>query len=303
MKRSTRGILYASLTALMWAILAIALKVILKDLPPVTVSWFRFALAFLFLSIYYLIIDKKKLAILYKPPLYAIIAAILLGLNYIGFIVGLNFTTPIVAQIFIQIGPVLLALSGFMLFREKISIRQGLGFLIVLIGLLLFYNEKILLLTHGLAAFKTGVLWLIFGAFAWSGYAIFQKKAVVSYNPMQLNLVLFGLPSLFLLPFVSFNLFGQLDLSHWLILIFLGLNTLVSYVALAYALKFLEANKISVIITLNPILTIILMFFLTKWKVSWINPEDFSVLTLLGSLTVLIGVILAVMNGNSRNKS
>lgn len=300
MKNNSKGVLFATITALLWAILAIALKVILKELPPITVSWFRFALAFLFLFIYYLIFDRKKIDIVRKPPLFALIAGLFLGLNYLGFIFGIYYTTPIVAQIFIQLGPVLLAFSGFLLFHEKISIRQGIGLVIVLIGLVIFYNEKILLVTQGLNVFKTGVLWLIFGAITWASYAIFQKKAVVLYDPMQLNLVIFGLPTLLLIPFVSFKLFASIDLNSWLILLFLGLNTLISYISLAYALKYLEANKISVIITLNPILTIILVYILSKSNVSWIDPEGFSLLTLLGSFTVLTGVILAVINGNSK---
>ena len=41
-----KGIYYASFTAFLWGFLAIALKVALKELSPVTVTWVRFIVAF-----------------------------------------------------------------------------------------------------------------------------------------------------------------------------------------------------------------------------------------------------------------
>ena len=290
-----KGIYFASFTALLWGFLAIALKVSLYDLPPLSVTWFRFAIAFVSLFLFYLLFDRPKLRIIANPPLLALVAATCLGLNYIGFITGIHLTTPSIGQVFIQTGPVLLAISGIVIFKEKLSIRQAFGFLIVVAGLLIFYREKIIILAGGMQSYKTGVMWVLFGALSWVTYAIFQKKAVLRHNPLQLNLVLFGLPALFLFPFVEFNLVPSLDLSDWLMLVFLGLNTLGAYGSLAYALKHLEANKISVIITLNPIITFVVMAILSKKQVSWIEPELFSVITVVGAVMVLSGAVLTVV--------
>jgi drug/metabolite transporter (DMT)-like permease len=290
-----KGVYFAALTALLWGFLAIALKVVLYELPPVTVSWFRFSLSFSMLLIYYLIFDRSKTVILSKPPVYALLAGVFIGINYIGFIVGIHYTTPNISQIFIQAGPVLLAVSGFIIFKEKVIVRQGIGLLVVLFGMAIFYHETIIVLADGLKDYKTGVLWVLLGAVAWAAYAVFQKKAVLKHNPMQLNLILFGLPSIYLLPFVDFSGFSELSSMGWYMLIFAGLNTLASYGFLSYALKYLEANKISVVITLNPLLTIALMAILSYKNVSWIKAETITTMTILGALTVISGVILVVM--------
>lgn len=290
-----KGIYFAAFTALLWGFLAIALKVSLNDLPPISVTWFRFTIAFIALGTYYMLFDRPKLRIVAKPPLYAIIAAICLGFNYIGFIAGINLTSPSIGQVFIQMGPVLLAVSGFVIFREQIHIRQAIGLAIVVVGLIIFYNEQIIKLSGGLRELKMGVLLVLFGALAWTGYAIFQKMAVRKFDPMQLNLVLFGLPAFLLTPFVSFDRFVLLNTGDWLLLIFLGLNTLGAYGSLSYALKYLEANKISVIITLNPMITFVVMAVLSKKQVSWIQAETFTALTIIGALTVLSGVVLTVI--------
>lgn len=290
-----KGVYFAAFTAFLWGFLAIALKIALNTLPPLTVTWFRFAIAFVVLLAYYLFFDKKKLRIIFKPPKLAIFAALCLGFNYVGYIAGINLTSPSIGQIFIQAGPALLALSGFLIFKEKVNIRQGIGLIIVLIGLTIFYNEQIVNVAGGLKEYKLGVALILFGALAWSGYAVFNKVAVKSNNPMQLNLILFGLPALLLMPTVGFEKLPELSLNYWLLLVFLGLNTLGAYGALAYALKYLEANKISVIITVNPLITLAVMAWLSKKQVSWIAPETFTLITLFGAITVIVGVVLTVL--------
>ena len=290
-----KGIYYATFTAFLWGFLAIALKVALYSLPPLTVTWLRFAIAFVFLFLWYLIIDFPKTKILIKPPLFAIIAGVCLGLNYIGYITGIYQTTPVIGQIFIQTGPVLLAISGFIIFKERVTLRQGIGLAVVLIGMLVFYHEKIIVIAGGMAKYKTGVLWILFGAMSWATYAIFQKKAVVKHHPMQLNLVIFGIPMLFLLPLIDFGKLAGISFNLWLLVLFLGLNTLGAYGSLAFALKYLEANKISVIITLNPLITFAVMAYLGYRHISWIQAETWTVITLAGGIMVLLGVILVVL--------
>lgn len=290
-----KGVYFAAFTALLWGFLAIALKVSLNDLPPITVTWFRFTIAFVSLFLYYLIFDKTKISIIAKPPRLAIVAAVCLGFNYIGFISGIHMTSPSIGQIFIQTGPMLLAVSGFVIFKEKVSIRQAIGLGVVSIGMLIFYNEQILNIAGGLQVYKLGVVVTIFGAVSWVGYSVANKFAVRAHNPMQLNLIIFGLPALLLLPWVKFQGILNLNTLDWLLVLFLGLNTLAAYGSLAYAFKYLEANKISVIITLNPLITFSLMAWLSYKKVSWIGHETFTLVTVVGAVTVLSGVILTVI--------
>lgn len=290
-----KGIYYASFAALLWGFLAIAVKVALNEVSPITVSWLRFAIAFTILVVYYLSKKPSGFKILTKPPKLAIVAGIALGLNYLGFIFGIQYTTPSIAQVFIQTGPVLLAISGFIFFKERISLRQGIGLIIVVLGMVIFYYEQILNVAGGLNQYKLGVLFVLFGALSWSVYAIFQKMAVKKHNPMELNLVIFGIPMLYYLPMVEFQQLRVLSFNNWLLMIFLGLNTLGAYGSLAYALKHLEANKISVILTLNPLITFATMALLAHYGVTWIAHENYTLLTILGATVVICGVILTVM--------
>src|SRR5512133_259643 len=124
MHNSYKGILYAIITAILWGVLAIVLKISLNSLTPVDITWFRFFLAFIVLAGYYFLKKPSHLRILKRPPLLLIHATLCRAVYYYGFIEGLNLTTPSVAQVFIQLGPVLLAVSGFVIFREKVNWRQ-----------------------------------------------------------------------------------------------------------------------------------------------------------------------------------
>jgi drug/metabolite transporter (DMT)-like permease len=103
------------------------------------------------------------------------------------------------------------------------------------------------------------------------------------------------------LPFANFASLAHLSFGYWLLLIFLGANTLISYGCLSLALKYLEAGKVSVMLILNPIITIILMGILTVMQVNWIDGEHFSVLSIAGALLALAGAILVVRNRKSTN--
>jgi drug/metabolite transporter (DMT)-like permease len=298
---SRKGILFASFTALMWGLLAIALKVVLKDISPINVTWFRFSLSFVMIFIYYLIKRPSALKILAKPPLILIFASIALGLNYLGFIVGISLTTPGIAQVFIQSGSVLLAISGFIIFKEKASMTQILGLIMVFAGLLVFYNEQLMNLSQDAALYHKGVIWIIFGGVMWAIYAVFQKKLILSFDPLELNLVLFGIPALAYSPFVNYANIIHAPISDWMLLLFVGFNTLIAYGSLAYAFKYMEANKISAVITLNPLITFGLMAIFTSVGVKWIAPEKYAIISITGALSVIIGTILTVMGPKKKN--
>lgn len=83
---------------------------------------------------------------------------------------------------------------------------------------------------------------------------------------MQLNLIVFGFPALLYSPLVNYQVLPSLSFVQWFIVLFLGFNTLAGYVSLAYAFKYLEANKISAIIALNPLITFAVMAWLSAKK-------------------------------------
>ncbi len=294
MTENFKGILAACVTAFLWGCLAVAMKVALQYVSPIPIVWFRFALAASVLLAYFLVRNPKPLkAILKSFPILLFFAATLLGYNYLGYIMGLHYTTPATAQVVIQIGPILLTLSGIFLFKEKVNKMQLFGFAIATVGLVLFYYNQLVGITTQ-TAYNIGFLWILSAAVAWTCYAIFQKKLVQKYDTQLLNLFIYGIPAILFLPVVDFQEFQGLAAWQWVLLIFLGLNTLVAYGCLALAFKYTEAYKVSIIVTLNPIITLVAMTVFYYFQVSWIAGEKLSLASIIGALLLLGGATIAV---------
>jgi len=301
MTQQLKGVLFASITALFWGFLAIALKVATQKFEVVNLVWFRFAFAFIMLFGYFLIKDRRQLKILIHPPLLLLIAGLGLALNYYGFTTGVHHTSPNTAQVVIQFGPISLGLVGFIFFKEKINKKQMIGFGIALIGLALFYyNQVSTIFGKEKDIFNLGFFWILIAALAWLTYATLQKILVKTHDSQVLNLVIFGLPALIYTPFVSFSQFSGISFGDWMLVIFLGANTLIAYGSLSLAFKYTDVNKVSVVITLNPIITFIAMSILYQLNVSWIDAKPMDLFTWIGALMVISGAVFVVFFRNKR---
>ena len=297
-----KGLVYAGFTALLWGVLAIALKFSVTSLDPVTVVWFRFFFSFIALMIWMIFLDRKSISLLKKPPLNALIAAFFLGFNYLGFISGVKYTSPSNAQVFIQLGTVGFALAGIFIYKEKVIWKHIVGFLLVITGIALFYYEQLLAVKGTNGEYTMGILMVSGGGVSWAVFASIQKGLVKKLGPNQLNLVIYGFCSLLFLPFIQIPHLLRLNLIEWLVLIFLGLNTVLAYGFLAIAIKYAEATKVSVIIALNPILTFVGMAFLAFFEVSWMAPEHFNLPSIIGAGTVISGAIITILSRKKNNQ-
>ncbi|MEN8117546.1 MAG: DMT family transporter [Bacteroidota bacterium] len=300
MQNHTKGIICASVTAFFWGFLAIALKVAVREVAPATIVWFRFVVAFLAVAAWQGYKNPSSFKLMVKPPLLLVIAALGLSWNYMSYMLGIHYTTPSNAQLFIQTGPLLLAVAGFVFFKEQIRRNQIIGFTIAIIGFSFFYRDQLTVFFDGQEKYNLGVFFVLTSAVAWATYAVLQKKLVAKHPVESLNLFLFGLPAILYIPFVDFQPLLHLHWSWWLLLLFLGANTFIAYTCIAKALKYTEANKVSIIIILNPMITFITMGILTELNVSWIGHERFSNVTVIGAALVFTGAILVARKSKKK---
>lgn len=291
---TTKGILFAATTALFWGVLAIFLKIALKELDSMTIIWMRFSVAFVFLSTWLAFKRPSEFKIYRKMPLLLLIAALSLGFNYVGYMKGVELAGPATAQILIQSAQVMLVVVGIFIFKEKLTRKQILGFFLASIGFFLFYHESIAHITNTRESYDLGVIYTLFGATVWVVYAAIQKKLVAKHSAQQLNMIIYLVPMLMFVWFADFHKLAHLSFAMWVLVIFLGLNTLIAYGCLAEAFKYLEATKVSIIITLNPIITITTLTVMAYLEVTIIETTIISILGFIGAILVVFGAILAV---------
>lgn len=267
-----------------------------------TIIWMRFVVAFSFLSTWLAFKRPSEFRIYRKMPPLLIIAALSLGFNYIGYMKGVEYAGPATAQILIQSAQVMLVVVGIFIFKEKLSRKQIFGFILASIGFFLFYHESIAHIATARDTYDLGVGYTIFGAIVWVVYAAIQKKLVAKYSAQQLNMIIYLVPVIMFVWFADFHALAHLSLNMWIMVIFLGLNTLIAYGCLAEAFKYLEATKVSIIITLNPIITITTLTVMAYLEVTIIETTVISVLGFIGAVMVVFGAILAVAKRRKKVK-
>jgi RarD protein len=292
------GLAMASGTALLWGFLAIAMKVAAGEVPANTIVWFRFTFAFLFLVPLVALKDVGRLKIIAKPPVLGLLAAVALGLNYIGYVGGLERTSASNAQVLIQLAPLLLAVAGVVVFKERMGRVQQLGVLLAVIGFVVFgydqYEASGMVREH----LMLGNLILVGGAIAWTTYAVFQKILLGrGYAPQDLNLLLYGLPALVLWPLADFGVLANMSSGMWLLMSFLGANTLIAYGALGEAFKRLPAYQVGMIVTLNPLITLGAIEVLGAMEVEWAPQDHVGMLGYFAALLVVTGIGVVLFGG------
>lgn len=290
-----KGLLAAILTATCWSFLAIVLKVALLYADSYSIVWYRMFVAFSALSLW--ILSKKSVKpfkVLTQAPGLLLVASLCLAFNYVGFMQGVHYTSPANAQIFIQIGPLLLAIAGVLFFKERLSLKQSMGFLFCTAGFSLFFWDRQGAMNEHPTEFLTGFAWILMAAVTWALFASLQKKLFNFWSSHQINLYIYLVSTLLFLPFVDWQTLLNLPLWVHGLYIFLGMNTLLAYGSLSVALKNLPATQVSPIITMNPLLTLILLLIIEQmnWQIIPADPIHWK--GYLGAVLAVIGVIFVV---------
>jgi len=291
------GLFLALLTALLWGILPIKLKQILQVVDPLTVTWYRLmvsgGLLFAWLAAQRRLPSLRKLA----PKGKGLVAVAVVGLmgNYVLYLVGLNLLSPGTAQLVVQIGPVLLLVASVFVFKERFSLGQGIGLLVLLGGFGLFFNQRLDELLTSLGAYTTGVLTIVLATCIWVFYALSQKQLLTVWHSQQVMMVIYLSCAALLTPWVHpLEALQLTPVQAWLLLA-CCLNTLVAYGAFAEALAHWEASRVSATLALTPLVTFVAVALAAVVWPQYVQAEDINALGYVGAMTVVAGSSLVAL--------
>ena len=163
----------------------------------------------------------------------------------------------------------LLLLGSVFVLREPFLPIQGGSVIVLLGGLLLFFNTRLLELANG--DMFIGMALGIMAAVVWASYGIAQKVLLRTIST----------PSAFL----------ELDSLQMACLIFACINTIVAYGAFSTAMKNWHAAKVSAVVTTTPLFTLGLEA-LGAMALPQVFPlEHLGLLSLLGAVIVVLGAM------------
>lgn len=296
------GFSLSLLTAFLWGLLPIALKVLLQVMDATTITWYRFLAAAVLLGAF--LLHKRSFPRLHglsgRGSLLFAVAVLGLCGNYLLYLLGLAKVPPSTAQMVIQLAPMFLLLGGMVFFHERFQPIQWGGFGILVLGLILFFNDRYEELGRGDGDYYLGVLIIVAAAIVWAAYALAQKRLLKVYESEQILGLIYIAAAILLMPMSDLDGLPSLDAVQWLVLVFCCLNTLVAYGAFAEAMVHWEASRVSAVLATTPLITLAFLWMAARWFPRFNFPEQLNHLSLVGACMVVAGSMAAALGSRKR---
>lgn len=277
------------LTAVFYAGNLIVGKPVTAEIPPITLSFFRyFIAALILLPIGYR--EWKENRALWKKEWKAIFILSVTGLVLFNIFVylALNFTTSINAGIVEGTGPIFTLLLTFLVLGDRFTKKQMLGVFISLFGIFFVITNGSLEVISNLQ-FNSGDLIMLLAMVSWAFYSIFIKKHMWKFPTYGSLLVMSIIALVIFLPLMTIETNQILSINwSWSIvsgLLYLGIFP--SVVALLFYNKGIEAigpSKASIFLNLIPVFTMLgAVIFL---------DERLQAVQIVGAFFVIFGVLV-----------
>ncbi len=295
------GLALSLLTVLLWGILPIALSIALQAIDVYTLTWFRFLLSFVLLAIYLGVRNQLPKIPPVRSPTFKLlaIAIFFLAINYLLFVQGLAQTSANNAEVLIQIAPVVFGLAAITFFKEKYTLQQWIGFGVLTLGFSIFFHEQLNNLLTAPKTYLIGSGLLVIAAIAWAIYALAQKQLLQKLSSFSIMLFIYGGCSLLFTPLAKPQLIFAMSPFSLVALVFCGFNTLVAYGAFAEALEHWQASKVSAVLALAPIVTLVSVDLGSKIAPQVIKPENLTFLAIIGAIMVVSGSMAIALGKSS----
>ena len=292
------GIALALTTAMCWGALPIAMKQVLTDMEPYTVVWYRFLMAGV--GLVFILVPRRQL-----PPLrlffrgrwlllLLVATGGLLG-NFIFFSSSLQYLSPTASQVIGQLSPVGMMVASVLILKERMRVTQVIGAILLVTGLLLFFNTSLIEIFTRLTDYTLGVILGVCAATVWVCYGVAQKVLLRRLGSQQILFLLYILCTL-ALSTVAKPL-AVLHLSGWQLacLLFCGANTLIGYGALAEAMARWQAAQVSAIVTLTPLFTLFFSDLLSLLWPDYFAAPALNIVGYLGAFVVVAGAMFSAV--------
>ncbi|WP_027713126.1 DMT family transporter [Dickeya chrysanthemi] len=292
------GFCLALTTAICWGALPIAMKQVLVAMEPYTIVWYRFLIASAGLGIFlYSKGALPKLKMFDHQRWWILLLVATGGLlgNFVLFSSSLQYLSPTASQVIGQLSTVGLMVASVVILKEKMRLNQVIGAVVLICGLLMFFNSSLVELFTRLTDYTFGILLGVAASTVWVAYGVVQKVLLRRLTSQQLLFLLYTLCVLFITPLAKPEVVFQLTGWQLACLLFCGANTLVGYGALAEAMARWQAAQVSTIITLTPLFT---LFFSDLLSLAWPSlfaAPSLNLLGYVGSFVVVAGAMFAAI--------
>lgn len=283
----------ALFTTLLWGTLPIILKILLINLDPYTLTWYRFSIAAGLAAI--VVVKRYKLkAILNLRGYYRLLfvaAVITFSGNFILYLLGLNYITPGTAQVICQLSIVFMLVGGLIVYKERLGARQWVGVALLIGGIILFFNQRYEEFSSG-AGVLTGTLLVASSSVILATYTLIQKQLLQVLPSDAIMFLVYLAGALMFFPLSHPSNLLLLSVGQLALLTFSAFLTLIGFVSLAESLNHLEVNRVSMTLAIVPLVTLTAMGLGTPVFPELLTPERLNTMSITGAILVVGGCVL-----------
>lgn len=290
---------YLTILPFIWSTNFVMGKVLVREIPPLTMVTIRFSIAALVLAILLKHNEKKYR----KPEKKDFLPLIMMGITgVLGFnsllYAGLRYTTSTNGAIINALLPVLTAVLSVTVVKEQFCLRKLLGLALSLAGVLLITIQgswEVLATLH----LNPGDVLVFLATASWAVYSIIGRFVLGRFSPLCVTTYscFFGLILLYPAMFLELNRSAQFSFS-WLAvaaLIYLGIiASVLSYFLWNRGVQEIGPGKTACFYNLLPLYSAVLASIFLGEKIHWYH--------LAGGGMVLLGVCLGSIRVDSINQ-
>ena len=229
-------------------------------LPSSEIALYRAVLAILAIGSYLFVTKQKiQLAGMRKELILLVISGIAMGFNWILLFEAYKYTTVSVATLSYYAAPIMITLVSTILFREKMTKRKLLSFVMSTLGILLITVSG-----GGMSGKGTDHIGILFGLGAAVLYAtvVLLNKFIKNVGGIQRTFLQFVAAAVTLFPYVMLTggmHLGDLSGSGPALLLVIGfVHTGIAYCMYFSSLQYVPGQEAAVLSYIDPLVAVIL---------------------------------------------
>ncbi|WP_242315985.1 DMT family transporter [Bacillus cereus group sp. BfR-BA-01355] len=205
MKQTILGAIYLSLTASIWGGMYVVSKYILDFIPPLTLVWLRFIIAFVVLYFILKIAEKKqkKKATIRKKDwlLFAWIGFIGYFISITCQFIGTKLSDAHTGSLVTSATPAFMVIFAALILKEKLTARRLLSTIIATIGVIIVIGWDI-----EIGSYFIGTIILVGAAITWALLSIYVKITSIQFSSLVITTYAIFFSLFFITPFMIWEL-------------------------------------------------------------------------------------------------
>lgn len=299
MKQNILGMICLSLAASIWGSMYVVSKYILNFIPPLTLVWMRYVIAFIVLFIIYKIMQSKynNCDIVVKKRDWLLFAWI----GFIGYFISISFqfigtklSDAHTGALITSATPAFIVIFAWWVLKEKLTIRKIISLLLASLGVVIVIGWD----THVGSYFKGNII--LFGAaITWALLSVYVKLASKKFSSLMITTYAIMFALVYTTPAMLWEIqFYHVASQSALIVLgvlYLGfVSTAGAFFLWNKGMDLLEAGIGSLFFFFQPVVGSFLGWLLLNEEISF----DF----FIGGCLILLGVLLVAIPKKTKEK-